>query len=126
MERTIKLRPDICLKPLTLDHAAAMFAWVSDPEVGGNIGLRTTPTIKKTLEWITNAQGDASIAPRAICAVNKHVGNVILDRIDRYLATARLSIYIGDAGARGKGAGARHFISPVLKDSRSSCSTRSG
>jgi RimJ/RimL family protein N-acetyltransferase len=105
MSGTIKLRSDVSLKPLALEHAPAMFAWVSDPEIGDNIGLRTQPTLARTQEWITRALGDDSIAPSAICVGGRHVGNVILDRIDRHLATARVSIYIGDAGARGSGVG---------------------
>jgi RimJ/RimL family protein N-acetyltransferase len=34
-----------------------------------------------------------------------HVGNVVLDRIDSHLATCRLSIYVGESDARGKGIG---------------------
>jgi RimJ/RimL family protein N-acetyltransferase len=105
MRSTVKLRPDVSLKPLALEHAPAMLAWVSDPVISDNIGLRTIPTLLKTQEWIAAALRGGSVVPNAIYVADEHVGNVILDRIDRYLATARLSIYIGHANARGGGIG---------------------
>jgi len=105
MERAIKLQSNVSLQPLTPGHAPAMFAWDSDPMIGGNIGLRTTPTLGKTREWIAKALSDDSVSASAIYSGTTHVGNVILDRIDRYLSTARLSIYIGELSARGTGVG---------------------
>ena len=63
---------------------------------------------------------DATIRPFAILVEGKHVGNVVLDRIDRHLGTARLSIYIGERSARGVGVGRtavrlalRHAFGPL-------------
>jgi diamine N-acetyltransferase len=100
-----RARPDVTLAPLELSHAAEMYRWVSDPDVRRDIGLRTEPTLQRTQEWIVRARSDPAIIPSAICLVGKHVGNVVLDRIDRQLSTARLSIYIGEPAARGGGVG---------------------
>jgi len=103
---TITLRRDVSLQPLALSHAAAMFCWVSDPEISQNIGLRSEPTLEKTQAWISNALNDASIKPFAIYLGRQHAGIVVLDRIDAHLSTARFSIYIGERAARGAGIGA--------------------
>jgi len=78
---------------------------MQDPDIGANIGLSQAPTAQRTREWILRAQTDATMAVRAIHFHGKYVGNVVLDQIDRRLAAARLSIYIGDATARGQGVG---------------------
>jgi diamine N-acetyltransferase len=41
----------------------------------------------------------------AIILDGRHVGNVVLDRIDSVARTARLSIYVGEPAARGRGIG---------------------
>ncbi len=99
------MRGDISLAPLVGGHAAAMSRWMDDPEVRNNVGLRREPSLERTVAWISAAQLDPSIRPFAILCDGAHVGNVILDRIDDHLRTARLSIYIGDAHARGAGIG---------------------
>ncbi len=101
----LRLRTDITLAPLTLGHARAMLRWMCDPSVSQNVGLRTEPTLDKTVAWIQNALMDDSICPFAILLSEEHVGNVVLDRIDRYLASARFSIYIGEPSARHSGVG---------------------
>jgi len=65
--------------------------------------LRQKPSLTKTEDWIRRAFRDAIVRPYAISLAGKHVGNLVLDRIDRYLATARLSIYIGEKDALGVG-----------------------
>ena len=102
-----EIRHDVTLAPLTRDHAPAMFRWVSDLGIRRDIGLHTEPTLQRTIEWIERALNDSAVIPHAICLSGKHVGNVILDRIDRRVRTARLSIYIGEPDARGAGVGAR-------------------
>src|SRR5271156_2046719 len=82
-----------------------MFRWMQDPDVSRNLGLRTEPTLEKTHQWISQALNDPQIYPFAIESNEKHIGNVIFDHIDRYLSNARLSVYIGEAEARGTGAG---------------------
>jgi RimJ/RimL family protein N-acetyltransferase len=96
------LLPDIRITRLRPDHADAMFAWMQDPEVSRNLGLRTEPTLEKTHNWIEQALKDPQVCPFAIESNGKHVGNVIFDHIDRYISNARLSVYIGEA--RGTGA----------------------
>jgi RimJ/RimL family protein N-acetyltransferase len=91
----------ITLLPLNKQHAPAMLRWMLEPEVAENIGLRSQPTLERTIDWIERSQNDSSTVAMAIEFNSVHVGNVILDRIDQYLATARLSIYIGDSQFRG-------------------------
>ncbi|MDX1963355.1 MAG: GNAT family protein [Pirellulales bacterium] len=97
--------PQICLRPLTVAAAPAMLQWMRDPDVADNVGLRSEPSLEKTVAWIERTTADPDMAVWAITAAGAHVGNVILDRIDRHLGTARLSIYIGEPEARGKGIG---------------------
>jgi len=82
-----------------------MFRWVSDTEIAHSIGLRTKPSIEKTLEWIERSAADLQIQAYAIQWNDTHVGNVILDRADSWTFSKRLSIYIGEPTARGCGVG---------------------
>ncbi|MCC7176497.1 MAG: GNAT family N-acetyltransferase [Bryobacterales bacterium] len=99
----IRIREDVQLAPLTPAHAGRMFTWMKDPWVSDNLGLRSTPSLEATEAWIARALADESTCPFAILLAGEHVGNVILDRIDRYLSTARLSVYVGENQARAKG-----------------------
>lgn len=99
------LRPDVALRPVAPEHAGTMYAWMCDPEVSRNIGLRTEPSPERTRAWIARATGDAGIHAFAILVASRHVGNVVLDQLDAYLGSARLSLYIGEASARGAGIG---------------------
>ncbi len=101
----LKLRPDVTIIPLAVEHAAKMYCWMGDPVVAHNLGLRSEPSLEKTISWITYALQDPLIQPLAVLLSGQHVGNVILDRIDTYLATARMSVYIGESSARGAGVG---------------------
>jgi len=86
------------LAPLGPAHAAQMNAWMHVAEIAENLGLRSEPSLARTLEWIARATEDDSILPFAILSDEVHVGNVVFDRIDAYLSSARLSIYVGVAG----------------------------
>jgi RimJ/RimL family protein N-acetyltransferase len=99
------LRPDVSLAPLGPEHAEATFRWVLDPQVSRQLGLRTEPSLEKTRDWIRNASADPAFAAFAVLLKGRHVGNVVLDRLDRYLSTARFSIYLGEPDARGAGVG---------------------
>lgn len=98
-------RTDVTLARLDPSHAEAMFRWVSNPEVAQSIGLRSTPSLKKTQEWIARANADSQFQAHAILLDGNHVGNVVLDRIDSWAQSARLSIYIGETSARSQGIG---------------------
>jgi RimJ/RimL family protein N-acetyltransferase len=105
-------KPNICddqlrLIPLARDHAAAMYRWMCDPAVRDNVGVRSEPSLGRTEQWIEQALADESTVPLAIECAGRHVGNVVLDRIDRHLSTARLSIYVGESSVRGKHVGRR-------------------
>ena len=97
---------EVRLEPLTLACAPSMARWMQDPEVSRNIALRKTVTLASTEAWVANAVQDQSMRPFAIRSGDAYVGNVILDRIDPYIGSARFSIYIGDSAARGKGVAA--------------------
>jgi RimJ/RimL family protein N-acetyltransferase len=101
----LRLRTDVAIGPLKLDHAADMFCWMQDLDVSTNLGLTQTPSLEKTREWIENALKGTSIWPHAILLNGRHVGNVILDQVDLHLECARLSVYIGASEARGSGVG---------------------
>ena len=105
-DRAVRLRGDVTIGPLLEEYADNMLAWMQDPAVSVNIGLTKTPTIERTRAWIENALNDSAILPYAVLWNGRHVGNVILDQIDRHLDSARLSIYMGRAEARGCGVGA--------------------
>lgn len=101
----LKLRSDVKVVPLALAHAPNMFRWMCDPVIRKNIGLRSEPSLERTEAWIKNALQDPTMCPFAVLLDNQHVGNVVLDRIDSYLASARLSVYIGEPSARRAGVG---------------------
>jgi diamine N-acetyltransferase len=101
----IRLRPEVSLQPVGLEHAAAMLRWASDPAIRRDLGLRHAPSQEHTEAWIARAQQDPSTRPFAICLAGEHVGNVVIDRLDGYIQTGRLSVYVGAASARGAGVG---------------------
>ncbi len=99
------LRDDISIARLGVKHAAKMAEWMTDPVVRDGVGLRTTPTIASTINWINEASENPLVRAFAIHLRDQHVGNIVFDRIDSHLSTARLSIYIGELSARGSGIG---------------------
>jgi RimJ/RimL family protein N-acetyltransferase len=103
----------VTLTDLTPSHATAMHRWMCDPVVSTNVGLRSEPSLEKTLAWLERAASDDTTAARAIVLDGVHVGNVVLDQIDRYVSKGRLSIYVGEPAARGQGVG-RLALSLVL------------
>ena len=105
METLRYTAPDVSIAPLCSEHATNMLAWMGDPEVAGNIGLRTHPNLDTTNEWIVRASNSDDIRAYAVLFSGSHVGNVVLYRIDRYLATTRLSVYLGPSSVRGRGIG---------------------
>jgi len=95
----------VTLEALNGTHAAAMLRWMQDPVVAKNLGLRSNPSAEKTTTWLERAATDESIEARAILLDGHDVGNVVLDQIDRHVAKARLSIYVGEQAARARGVG---------------------
>src|SRR5476649_2041499 len=100
-----QLRDDVTLAPLALEHAPRMWTWMTDPAVRESVGVRESPSLEKSQDWIRRALTDAAVRAFAIMQGGEHVGNGILDRIDSYLQSARLSIYVGEKSARGQGVG---------------------
>jgi RimJ/RimL family protein N-acetyltransferase len=76
-----------------------------DPSVSRNVGLRSEPSLEKTMAWINRMFQDSSIRAWAVMLEGRHVGNVILDQIDLYLNTARVSVYVGMPEQRASGIG---------------------
>lgn len=99
------------LIPVNETHAENMFHWMDDPEIRRHLGLRREPTLEKTVEWIQNATANPeTIRAFAILSGNAHVGNVVLDRFDRFLSTARFFIYIGENRGTGLGRAATRAV----------------
>ena len=86
-------------------HAEAMLRWMGDPVVAKNLGLRSEPSAERTAQWLERATTDDTIEARAVLLDGEHVGNVVLDQIDRHVSRARLSIYVGESAARSRGVG---------------------
>jgi RimJ/RimL family protein N-acetyltransferase len=101
----LRLRSNIKLIALSSNHGERMLKWMKEPSVEQNIGLRREATLEKTLEWIERSRTSDEVFPFAIMIEDAHVGNVILDKVDKYLSMARFSIYIGENTQRGSGIG---------------------
>lgn len=93
----LELKSNVKIVPLSIKHANKTAEWVMNPVISENIGLRSEPSLEKTIDWISQSLNNSTIYPFAIEAGEVHVGNVVLDRYDAYLAMARFSIYIGES-----------------------------
>ena len=91
------------LAPVAIEHADAMAGWMADPDTAQGLGLRAEPSNERTREWVLRATTDDTVHAYAIYSRDRHVGNVVLDQLDTHLGTARLSIYVGEPDARGRG-----------------------
>lgn len=111
----VRLRADVTLAPLTESCAARMLAWVQAPDVGDALGLSHIPTMERTLAWIEAARARDDIWAWAICWKGEHVGNVVFDQLDRKAGTARLSVYVGNQGARSQGVGTTAIYRALAK-----------
>jgi len=98
---------DVRLAPLCVEHATAMTRWLNDAHVRENLGVRKQVTLNTTREWLERVVVDPAVQGWGIYVEDQHVGNVVLDLIDPELQTARLSVYVGEDAARGRGAGRR-------------------
>jgi len=103
--RVLPIDRNVRLTKLVEQHAAKTYRWVCNEEISRNIGLKRTPSLAYTHDWIRRANQDSKTWPFAILANECHVGNVVLDCQDDFLQTARFSIYIGQPDARGRGIG---------------------
>ena len=101
----LELRPDVNITQLCLEHAESMYRWMCDPAVAVGIGLRSTPSLDRTLAWIQRSLDDPLRSAYAVLFDQRHVGNVVLDKTDTYLKTSRLSVYVGESFVRGSGIG---------------------
>jgi RimJ/RimL family protein N-acetyltransferase len=108
-------RTDVTLRALAPDDAPRMLGWMRDPDVAANLGLRAAPTPEKTQAFIERSIRHDDVRAWAIEWSRRHVGNVVLDRFDSWVGSARLSVYIGEPPARGQGVGAA-AITLALRD----------
>lgn len=104
----------ISFRRVAQNDAKRMLRWVSDPEIREGLGLLSKPSLAKTHIWIANATNSKVVYAIAIELNGIHVGNVVLDKIDLQIKSARLSIYIGEACARGAGVG-RESVQHALR-----------
>ncbi len=111
--RSAQINPAIT--PITLEnlaarHAEAIAQWMTDPDLRENMGIRSIPTLASTRQWLMDCSLNKDKLAFAILWGKWHVGNLIFDRFDPNLGTARLHIYLGKAEAKGKGlAGLRPY-----------------
>ena len=92
-----------------------MYRWMCHPAVAAGLGLRSAPSLERTLEWIQHSLDDPLTSAFAVYVDQQHVGNVVLDKTDIYLKTSRLSVYIGEAQARGSGVGLTGIYRALLE-----------
>lgn len=104
---TIESRGTLRLRPVNAGDAERMLAWMLDPAVRSNVGVRAEPSLEATLSWIGRAGADDGTRAWAIEVDGRHVGNVILDQLDKLVRSVRLSIYIGEHNLRNRGIGVR-------------------
>ena len=95
------------LVPIDQSHGERMLVWMQDPALRQSLGIHAEPSAERTRAWIEHAMTSDDTKAFAIFDEERHIGNVVLDRIDRRLGTTRLSIYLGEAGVRGRGNGRR-------------------
>lgn len=101
----VRVQAAVSLRPLTEEAAPRMLRWMQDPAVGEGIGLTQTPSLERTRSWIRSARESGTIRPWMVYVDGDHIGNIVLDQIDRKAATARLSVYLGEANMRNRGTG---------------------
>jgi RimJ/RimL family protein N-acetyltransferase len=89
-----------------------MYEFVRDPEIRDNLGIRSRPTLKKTRNWIAKALQDESMRVYAVHVDGSYVGNIVFDERDKYLATARYSIYLS---LRGGGVGTQATVDALKR-----------
>ena len=109
----------ISFRRLAMGDAERMYEWLSSREIQQNLGLKNEPSLEITLQWIARLSETENLHAMAIELNNIHVGNVVLDQIDRKCRLARLSIYIGESSARGLGVGSqsvRHALQVAFEN----------
>ena len=92
-----------------------MYRWMCHPAIASGVGLRSTPSLERTRAWIQHSLDDPLTSAFAIVVDQQYVGNVVLDKIDTYLKTSRLSVYIGESQARGSGVGLTGIYRALLE-----------
>jgi len=111
----IYLRKSVRVGPLLREYAPAMARWMTDPEVSENLGLRNKPSLERTSQWIEKALHDSAMRVFAISVDGQYVGNVVIDQINSYQGTGRLSVYVGESAARGSRAGITGLYLAILQ-----------
>lgn len=114
----LQLRPDVSIAQLRPEHAARVYRWMCDPAVAAGVGLRSAPSLERTIAWIQHSANEPLISAFAVLVDQQHVGNVVLDKTDLYLKTSRLSVYIGESQVRGSGVGLTGIYRALLEGFR--------
>ena len=95
------------LRFLKYDDLDRTWEWLHRPDVYNKIGVKTPFSKEEQKKWYASLEKDKFKKVFAVCKKdnNIHIGNVSLDMIDIRHGNARLSIFIADHNARGKGYG---------------------
>ena len=99
----------IYLRKLETTDLERTLAWINDPSVYLKIGSQVPVSRSAQQKWFerTDASFDKIIFAICLKEGQVHVGNVSLDSIENRHRTARLSVFVGDAGQRGQSVGSR-------------------
>jgi RimJ/RimL family protein N-acetyltransferase len=97
----------VTLVPLGRPHLARTRAWANDPEIMRLMDRATLVSEADHRTWFESLAGRSDCAYFAIETISAaaHVGNVWLWAIERRHRKAELRVVIGEASARGQGAG---------------------
>jgi len=83
--------------------------WISDPEIGHNLGTKYPPSRDATERFAKEmlAAAGKTIFPFNICRLSddRRIGGIVLRDIDRENGSAELALFIGEAAELGKGYG---------------------
>lgn len=95
------------MRKLQKDDLYRTHEWLHRPDIQSKIGVKTPFTLEQQERWFEKLQQDASKIVFALCLRKEgsHIGNVSLDMIDPRHSNARLSIFLAEQSARGKGYG---------------------
>ena len=98
---------NLFLRRLARSDLDRTWEWLHRQDIYSKIGVTVPFTKEQQLEWFQRLEQDITKIVFAICKCsdNSHIGNVSLDMIDSRNRNARLSIFVADASARGKGFG---------------------
>lgn len=95
----------VWLEPLTKEHVAKTFTWISNPDMRSTFLVRGDITWAGHEKYFERAFVDPSQRLYAIVYEGEHVGNCGFKHLDFVTGNGELWIYLGEADVRGKGIG---------------------